>query len=187
MNGENDKLSIIKKSSNTALIITKITKVLCIAAAAICVVTGVLLIAFHDWIGNGLTEAELAGELAGDFSKEELLRTIHNNYGTLFAWLFERGSIEEALGCYIIVAGIEIIILAVIMHFVGKIFTELRDEDSPFRKTVSRNMRIPFVLITLVILRNSLLIGAVTGLALYCVYEVFEYGAELQRLSDETL
>ena len=183
MNGENDKLNKIKKSSNTALILTRITKIFCIAMAIVCVITGGVMLAFHDWLNEELAKAELSG----DFSREELMQTMHNNFGISFDWLIERNSVGEALGIYIIVAGIEIIILAVIMHFVGKIFTELRDEDSPFRKTVSRNMRIPFVLITLVILRNSLLIGAVTGLALYCVYEVFEYGAELQRLSDETL
>lgn len=186
MKGENDKLNKIKKGSNTALIITKITKILCIAAAAACVATGVLLLAFHDRVNEELAKAELSG----NFSKEELLQTTYYDLGIpidWLDWLIEQSGVAEALSIYIIVAGVEIIILAVIMHFVGKIFTEIRDEDSPFRQTVLKNLRVPFVLITLVILRSSLLIGAVAGLALYCVYEVFEYGAELQRLSDETL
>ena len=53
-------------------------------------------------------------------------------------------------------------------------------------KTV-KELKVVFVLIAIFSLKSSLLAGLLVSLALWCVIQIFEYGCELQRESDETL
>ena len=91
------------------------------------------------------------------------------------------------LGTYILTIGIVSICMAVVLHFVSKVFKDFCKSYSPFQPGIIKNLKITFVLLTVFVLKSSLLIGAIVGLAAWCVINIFEYGCELQKQSDETL
>lgn len=180
MNENNTKISNIQKSSKAAYIIAKITKVFVIAMAVVSFLAGALLIG-------------LRGRLNEEFYREvENGSILPDNFFTgidseLAVNLMKDGYFAETAGAYAMAGSAIMICLAIIMHFIGKVFMEIKDSYSPFRPEIVKNLKITFVLITILALRSSLLIGAVIGFSLWCVIHIFEYGCELQKQSDETL
>ena len=181
MSEQNKKLESIKKSSKVAMILARIAKIVCIAGAMICIVAGIWLIAAHDMVNEELRRAEAEGK----FDLNELKLKL--DLGNFDMSYYNSEQISETLGIYLIVEGIILIIFTVLLHFVSRVFKEINECDSPFRKSVLKDMRVLFILITLLVLQSGVLNGVMVGFALWCVYSVFGYGCELQQLSDETL
>ena len=181
MSEENKKLESIKKSSNVAMILARIAKIICIVGAVACIVTGIGLIVFHDSVNEELSRAEAQGE----FNLDQLISEL--NMGSFNMTYNDSDRISETMGAFLLVEGVILIIFTVLLHFVSRVFKEIKESDSPFRKSILKDMRVVFILITLLVLQNSVLTGVMVGFALWCIYNVFGYGCELQQLSDETL
>ena len=181
MSEQNKKLESIKKSSNVAMILARIAKVFCIMGAVICIVTGIGLIASRDYVNEELHRAEVEGK----FDPDDLL--LEFNQSGFYISYNNSDRISETLGITLIVEGIILIIFTVLLHFVSRVFKEIKESDSPFRKSILKDMRVVFILITLLVLQSGILTGVMVGFALWCIYSVFGYGCELQQLSDEML
>lgn len=177
----NTKIEKIQKSSNAALIVTKIIRVIAIIMAVITFVAGILFVAFRNFLNAEFAKAIGAGAL--DLEAE--LRI--SGLGDLITQHIGLHDLAVSLGINMLVAGITMIVLAVLMYFVGKVFKDIKEGYSPFQPAILKNMKISFVIITLLSLDSSILIGILIGFSLWCVVCVFEYGCELQRQSDETL
>ena len=176
-----DKILKIQKSSNVVLIIARICKIFCITAATLAFVTGVLLVGLNDRFNAELSEALQAGESMPDLDDMGMLLGVGNEL------ISQTDNYGITLGVYVITVGVLLAILAVLMHYISKVFKDIKEGCSPFQLSIIKNMKIAFVIITLLSLNNSLLIGALIGFSLWCVIYIFEYGCELQRQSDETL
>lgn len=177
----NTDMGKIQKSSNAALIIARICKILFIAMASLVFVIGILLVGFlNDYFNEAISAW---GEDVSVF--------VSNNMG-MFLGIGNR-SVQQSnnnaiiLGVYMITMGVYMTVLAVLMHYIGKVFRDIREGYSPFQQSIVKNMRIAFIIITLISLNSSFLIGALIGFSLWCVVYVFQYGCELQRESDEIL
>ncbi|MCH5276156.1 MAG: hypothetical protein J1E65_09965 [Lachnospiraceae bacterium] len=181
MNEQNKKLERIKKSSNVAMILARIAKIVCIVGAAICIVWGVGLIAFHDKVNAELQRAEAEGSV----DLNELIMEL--NVGGFTMSYSDSDRFSETLGVYMLLACVVMTIFAVLLHFTGRVFKKIKKSDSPFQKSILKDMIVVFALITLLALQSSILIGVMVGFSLWCIYSVFDYGCELQQLSDETL
>lgn len=182
MREQSKKLENIKKSSNVAMILARIAKICCIVGAAACLVTGIGLIAFQGTINKELLRAEAEGKL----DLNEVITEFNAN-GMFEIPNGEISRFSQFLGMNLLVMSIFITLMAVLLHFVSRVFKEIKESDSPFRKAILKDMTVVFVLITLLVLQSSILTGVMVGFALWCVYSVFEYGCELQQMSDETL
>lgn len=186
MNEQNNKLEKIKKSSNVALIVTRIGKIFMIAMAVIVCLCGIGCIA-ADVLGG-----ERLYEEIGRAAPEEFMMTVNMQ---LFGFDIKVSDVISTidigwlgeLGAYLIGLCVLLVFFAVMLHLVAKTFREIRDSDSPFRPVILKNLSLPFILITLLALMESLFFGAVVGIAFWCVYCILDYGCELQRQSDETL
>lgn len=178
MNTDMDK---IRKSSNVALIIARISKILFIAMATLVFVIGILFVVFLNDYFN---------EAIGAWG-ENVSIYVSDNMGMFFGignrLVQQSDNNALILGVYMITMGVYMAILAVLMHYIGKVFRDIREGYSPFQQSIVKNMRIAFVIITLISLNSSFLIGALIGFSLWCVVYVFQYGCRLQRESDETL
>lgn len=179
--GENDvKIKKIQKSSKAALTITGFAKIFAIVMAVILMLTGFLLIGIKEFINEEFAKDIESGEiLSEEFFKG--IESVNARESML------NGHMAETSAGYAFAGSGIMIYLAVIMYFMGKVFKEIRESYSPFRPKIVKNLKVIFVLITLISLRSSLLIGAVIGFSLWCVLNIFEYGCELQKQSDETL
>lgn len=182
MNENNLKIQKIKKSSHTALILVRIAKIFSIAMSVVTIVCGFVLIGMKGYLDQEIESA--LGE--GVLTAEELYINRGGFLDTALN-LTKVDSISVTLGVYFCVIGIILICLAVVFHFVAKVFHDIEESYSPFRPEIVKNMKVVFVLVTVLVLRSSLLIGAVIGFSLWCILQIFEYGCELQRQSDETL
>ncbi len=183
MSESNVKIEKIQKSSNVALILVRITKILCIVLSVIAIVCGCVIIGMKSYIDQ---EFDKAAE-EGAYAKEELEVLLDGGFLENIFVPENMESIAMTLGVYVIVAGIMLICFAVVMHFVGKVFRNIKESYSPFRPEIVKNLKVAFVLITVLVLQSSLLIGAVVGFSLWCVCQIVEYGCELQKQADETL
>lgn len=181
MSEENEKLESIKKSSNVAMILARIAKIICIVGAVACIVTGIGFIAFHDSVDEELSRAEAQGE----FNLDELILEL--NMGGFIMTYIDSDRISETIGAFLLVEGVILIIFTALLHFVSRVFKEIKESDSPFRKSILKDMRVVFILITLLVLQSGALTGVMVGFALWCIYSVFGYGCELQQLSNKTM
>lgn len=178
MNEGTQKIERIKKTSKAVMIVSKISMIFCLVLDCLLFLIGVILIGFK----NTLNELLIEGINSGAMDISEV--PFSSFFGPA---VFESGEFTEALFGYLMSMLGGLVFLTIILYFVRKVFKEFRESYSPFTGRIVKNLRITFILITLISLRNSLLVGLVFGLALWCVLEVFEYGCELQKQSDETL
>lgn len=179
MNTDMDK---IRKSSNVALILARISKIFLIAMAVLLFVLGIMFVSFlNDFFNQEFAKAVQAGESMPDLDGMGMLLGVGNQL------VSQADNYGMALGVYLITAGVYSTVLAVLMHFIGKVFKDIKEGYSPFQQSIVKNMKIAFVIITLISLNNSLLIGVLIGFSLWCAICIFEYGCELQKQSDETL
>lgn len=180
MNENNLRIEKIQKSSKAAFTVTNIFKVFLMVAAVILLIVGLISIGMKDMFNW----AFMKGVESGAFTVEEFEWAFE---GQMLQHLVEDEQIALALGLYLVEMGIVLICMVAILHFVGKIFKAFRESYSPFQPNILKNLRITFILLTLYTLPSSLGIGLVVGLASWCVLNIFEYGCELQKQSDETL
>lgn len=177
MNEENVKMKQIQKSSKAALVVSNISKIFMIVGFVICLASGFIVFRFRQEVNEMLANAVEQGADEGLKEVEEIVgrAVVEKNQGA------------EALAVYLLVTAVALICMAVVFHFVAKTFKNIRESYSPFQPQIVKNLKISFVLITVLALKSSLLIGLLIGLAGWCVINIFEYGCELQKQSDETL
>ena len=185
MSESNSKIEKIQKSSKTALLVINIAKIFCIACAVIAIVVGCIVIGMRTQFGHefqtAIDEGTIVREDIMNFAK------IGVDYEKFMEGKLADSEIGIVLGTYILTIGIVSICMAVVLHFVSKVFKDFCKSYSPFQPGIIKNLKITFVLRTVFVLKSSLLIGAIVGLAAWCVINIFEYGCELQKQSDETL
>lgn len=181
MREENVKIVKIQKSSKAALTITTIVKIFAIAMAVVACLCGFLIIGLRETVNKEFTERLTSGQIQSEGIIIMMLD------GEIRQEIIQEDDMAKAIGVHVITVGVMMICLAVVMHFISKVFKEMKESYSPFKPEIIKSLKISFILITILSLSSSLLIGAVIGFSLWCVLHVFEYGCELQRQSDETL
>lgn len=181
----NTKIEKIQKSSNAALVVAKIVRIFAIVMAVILFLAGAVFIGMSDFLNKEFAKAVKAGALL-DGELEIGMAGMAGAVDLLIQRILP-DNIAVSLGIDMFVMGVIMVILAVLMYFVGRVFKDMKEGYSPFQPSIIKNMKIAFVIITVLSLDSSLLIGALIGFSLWCVINVFEYGCELQRQSDETL
>ncbi len=170
----------IQKTSKKVLLVTNIAKIFCIVMGVLIILAGIICLAtanqINEQMANEISNGTVGiSEVFGGMSAEMARDILENGYT---AYVFV---------AYIATGGFILFGLAAIFHLIGKVFKDLRESYSPFVPSIIKDLKIVFIIITVISVLNSLLIGLITGLALWCVLHIFEYGCELQKLSDETL
>lgn len=184
MNENNIKIQRLQKNSSIALILVTVVKIFLIINAFVLFVTGSFMIWMSDIFDENFAEASAS-------TGQEFFTEIHIDGGLVSGLIDVKRnseSLSAGLGINLLAAAVLIFFNAVVMHFVAKVFKALGKSDSPFRPEVVNNIRIVFVLISiLLVLQSGFFVGAIVALSLWCIFLIFEYGCELQRQSDETL
>ncbi len=183
MNEQNNKMEKIKRSSNIAMSIATVGKIFMIMAAAVTFMGGIVLAVLS-------MDSDKSDELRQMLESGKLTVDIRVFGFDITTDMVEGAPILDGLilaVVFMFVMCVLFILFAVTLHFTAKVFKEIRDSDSPFRPAVLKDLRLPFILIVLLSSQDSLIFGAVVGIALWCVYCIVDYGCELQRQSDETL
>lgn len=183
MSESNMRIEKIKKSSKAAYTVTNIFKVFLIVCAILVMLGAVMVVGLRGAVNQGIGIALAGGEIKerdiaafAELSERELARR-----------LIEGGDYAMAIGIYAVIFGISIILLALVLHFVSRIFKDFMISYSPFQESILKNLKIALILIVVYTAQSGLGIALVIAMASWCVINIFEYGCELQRQSDETL
>ena len=183
MNTEMTKLENVKKSCKVASTVAKIIRIICIVALVVCVFGVCACLGLKDQINQQYaSNAQLAENtnLSVAYGNVELTG--------LFVDMMEKGEYAEAFAICAGVMVVALIFAIVVILLIEKIFTAILKNSSPFDDVVIKAMRRAFILLTVFTLISSGLGGAVIlALFFWCIYTIFQYGAELQKQSDETL
>lgn len=168
-----NRIENIKKVSN---LIGKVGKVFQIAFGTL---AGVFLISL-------IILSVLRGTL-NMMADESMTSFDFSNMGYWTGKLAGEGKVAEAGIVYLVSAILFSLMLAVIMHFIVKIFKRIYHDYSPFLPEVVKDLKMVSVLTTLLILRSSIGLGIISGFIFWGIIELYEYGCELQNQVDETL
>lgn len=185
MNEQNLKLESIKKRCMTAEKIVKALRGLVIAMAVIVLICGFLVIgnidSFNPELAKQVENGNLTIETTIRFQGIFKLFIPLNEY-------FAPDDYAHPLGITAIVVGCVCIMIAIVLTFIIRIFTILREENNPFSEKCMKQLKISFIVIAVtVFLTSSIGPGLIDALILFCIYSIFEYGAALQTEIDETL
>ena len=175
MNVSNVKIQKIQKASKTAGSIVKFAKIFFIVMSVVTIVCGCGFIGTKNYLDQRLAQALAEGEVTAD--------ELFVNVGGFLEGALNLAKVDSVS----LTLGVYMIGFSIIMHFLAKVFTDIRESYSPFRPEIVKSLKVVFVLTTLFALRSSLLMGVIIGFSMWCVLHIFEYGCELQRQSDETL
>lgn len=110
-----------------------------------------------------------------------------SNMGYWAKKLASEGKIVDAAIVSLLSAVLFSLMLTIIMYFIVKIFKRFCSEYSPFLPEIVKDLKIVSALATLLILRNSIGLGIVSGFIFWGIIQLYEYGCELQNQVDETL
>ena len=86
-----------------------------------------------------------------------------------------------------LMATITLLVLIFLMRYIRTTFDLIGSGETPFSAEVIKNMRIVAILLTVIMLPNSVVGAAIVALSMWALMAIFEYGATLQTESDETL
>ena len=168
-----DRLENIKKTSK---LIGKVGKILQIFAG---ILTGISLFSI---IILSILRTTLNTMIA-----ESHARFDFSNMGQYAEKLESEGKVVEAGILILIFGALFTLIITIIMHFITKIFNRIYNGDSPFLPEIVSDLKIVSALSTLLILRNSIGLGIVSGFIFWGIVQLYEYGCELQNQVDEIL
>lgn len=79
------------------------------------------------------------------------------------------------------------ILAQVMLKMVTRLFTHIRESESPFTESVVKSIKALAILLGLVIGINNSILGLVIAFVIFTFALIFQYGMELQNQVDETL
>ncbi len=170
----------IQQTSKTVLTVVNIARIFCFIGIAGCAFAAMGLGIYQSDIDTALRELVASGKISLYLSQENIVRFHMNNN-------IEMQSYAKELLINVMQGMMALIFITVLLAFIGRIFKVIKDNYSPFTGKIMRELKITFILITLLAANSGLIMGCVIGFALYCVYQIFAYGCELQQQSDETM
>ena len=182
----------LKKMAEAAYIVAKVIRIIIYVATGI--IFSTLVFVMVSDVGQSMGLRDVYSENTGAV-------TIHPGI------IADIGMGGEEMVCTLSNALAYAVITAVILHYLGAIFKSIRNEGSPFDidnvkslKKVAISIALLSVIPAIVEVAVTAVLGMMGSLKLHvevtfialaffflCLAYIFEYGAELQRQSDETL
>lgn len=183
MNQEMSKLENVRKSCKTALTVIRILSILIMVAMVVCFVCAIAFFAAAPTIDAMMAQNP---DVAAGFSSNFSVMGLNMTYR--FDDLFNKGMYAYPIGVTTLIGGLTTLFVLIVFKFVGKILKSILETESPFSDVVLKRLKSSFILITVLIgVGNGLGVAAFLGMFLWCIYTIFQYGAQLQNQADETL
>ena len=182
---QNKKLEIIKKRCNTSIKVIRILQIFAVIGIIAALIGAICCFTMKDTINNGIAESVAQGktEIEDVLISNGLLSIAVNYEG-----FYKEGNYATPAAINCVIATVITSVVYYLLGLFKKIFENLINEDNPFSDKILNNLKICFIVIT-VILALSVGIGpgVIAGLLGWCIYSIFEYGRVLQTEIDETL
>ncbi|MCR4727186.1 MAG: hypothetical protein K5796_00855 [Lachnospiraceae bacterium] len=184
---ENNKITKIQKAASTTAKVLNVFRVILIVALVITLVSGIMLITRLAYFDRTLVIFGKTVRVLGPFVGLEEGIEAARFYGFDFIndLHIDNLMIHSSLNCFVAAAIVAVALVCVI--FIKKAFMVIAESETPFNTEVLKYVKIVGILVTVLVLTESVGIAAIVALTFWCIYCVFDYGIELQKSADETL
>ncbi|MBR5896715.1 MAG: hypothetical protein IKZ39_03785 [Lachnospiraceae bacterium] len=180
---ENNNLKNIKKAAHITSKVLGVIQGILTAGAVLCLIGAIccFLLKFDEngkqvvFAGNGFNVYSPVDMGSWDIHSFEFIEDLN----------IANPGLEAALNC--VVAFFMVLITLIIIVIIKGAFKTIEASDTPFTKEVASKIKITGILITILVISESIGVAAVVALTFWCIYCIFEYGIELQQHEDETL
>lgn len=185
MNEQNKKLDIIKKRCNTSIKVIKILQIFAIIGIIGSLIGAICCFTMKDTINKGIAESIAAGNTEiEDVKISGGLLEFTINYEEFY----KDGNYATPAAINCVIATTITSLVYYLLALFKKIFENLVKEDNPFSDKILNNLKICFIVITVIlVLFVGIGPGVIAGLLGWCIYSIFEYGRVLQIEVDESL
>ena len=185
MNEQNTKLEIIKKRCNTSTKVIRILQIFAIIGIVGSLVGSICCLTMKDTINNSVAESIASGK-----TKIEDVKISGGllDFAINYEEFYKNGNYTTPITINCAIATIITSVVYYLLTLFKKIFENLVKEDNPFSDKILNNLKICFIVITVIMaLFVGLGPGVIAGLLGWCIYSIFEYGKVIQTEVDETL
>ena len=185
MNEQNIKLEIIKKRCNTSAKVIRILQIFAIIGIIASLIGAICCFTMKDTINKGVAESVASGK-----TKIENVKISNGllDFTVNYEEFYKEGNYATPITINCAIAAVITSVVYYLLSLFKKIFENLVKEDNPFSDKILNNLKICFIIITVVLaLFVGLCPGVIAGLLGWCIYSIFEYGRVLQIEVDETL
>ncbi|MBQ6453599.1 MAG: hypothetical protein IJJ14_04495 [Coriobacteriales bacterium] len=151
------------------------------------------IVEIFAWIGVVVTWVAVifVGFAGADALDEAALEELNYGFGLGGFKVFTNLPVDigplALLVAIAVLTSITLGLLIALMRYIRKTFDLIGTGETPFSSDVVKNMRIVAILLTIIMLPNSVLGAVIVALTMWALMAIFEYGATLQTESDETI
>lgn len=186
MMNKEEKLAKVRKSCSVGKGIVKALKIIMIVAAIICLVGAVIVFVERDKVNTAIKEGTVENGVT--FDNNEMILDGVIKFSLNQEQLVEGGRYDVVILEDIIVGMVATIFTAIIFGIIESLLHVVIESESPFSEVVIKKFRKLFIVITVFVAIGTGLGAAVaTGLVLWCIYTIFDYGYAIQTEVDEIL
>ena len=181
---ENKKILIIKKAAHNAASILDVIKGILTVAVILC---GVMAICcFVIRLAPDGETVNILGKTFTVYAPITFLDSADVN-GFEFVDKLNITSVNVKAGVNCIVAMAMVAVVLAAITIIRNLFKKIKESDTPFTEEIAKQIKITGIVVSILVLTESLGIAAIVALSFWCFACVFEYGVELQKHEDETL
>lgn len=183
MNNEMTKLENVRKSCKTALTVVTVLSWILRVVAGLTLVGAIIMFTMGDKIDEAInSNPEIMDNVTISASSGPMDVTVPVEE------MIDDGQYAVAFGTLFIFVTVIMILALILFRMISKIFKTILASGSPFEEVVIRTIKKSFIVLTIyVVLLTGLGEGALVGVFFWCIYTIFQYGAQLQKQADETL
>ena len=179
---ENTKIQKIKKSAETTAKVLKVIKTIILVGMICCIVGGVFtMLIQRDELGT----FSVLGRPITIHGMVDIENINVSGFEFLNMLNIENPFILAGLNC--LVAAAFCLVAFIVVTFIRNAFLEIETSETPFTKSVMKHIKIAGILVVIMVCTVSIGYAVVVGLTFWCIYNIFDYGMELQEAADETL
>lgn len=177
------KLENVRKSCKVGSIVCKVLQIVLIVTLAIGVGGLITLVAMRTSVNEAVAaNPEIAQNMTMSVGVSNVV------FSPDLGKASDEGEFAEAAIAVLSVAMVIVVLALVIISLIRKIFTSILQSDSPFDDIVLKSLkRVCIVAVIMAVISSGVGEGLIVAMICWCIYTIFQYGAELQKQSDETL
>jgi len=200
MREQEQKLSNVKKSCDTARKVSKVLAIFMMVVTALCLISMIIILAFKEDINrsvnfeykNGQFVGKVVdGDQAGILEIDDMASIVNNGVFVIKVdteKMLTEGKFAELIILQVASAFILGVCTTAIFIMIQKTFELIIRSETPFDIMVMKRLKVVFVIISIAALLISGLGAAIMcSVVCWCIYCILDYGYALQKEVDEIL
>ncbi|MBR6309009.1 MAG: hypothetical protein IKR39_10440 [Lachnospiraceae bacterium] len=181
---ENTKITNIKKAALTTTKVLNVIRGILLAGIIICGIGALCCFAFK--FGPDGKSIDILGKTINVYGPVDFTQGMDvHGFDFIEKLNIESITLKAGINCIVAMVMVGLAFAAVVI--IRNLFKLIAESDTPFTEEIAKKIKITGIVVSVMVLTESLGIAAIVALSFWCFSTIFEYGVELQKLEDETL